>query len=50
MHILGEATQAPTAGDPGWDAVLAALDSLSSAIRGMRQREARPKSRTNRNR
>lgn len=50
MHILGGAMQAPATSDPGWDAVLAALDSLSSAIRRMQQREARPKSRANRNR
>lgn len=50
MHILGGNGQAPAAADPGWDAVLAALDSLSSAIRGMRRRETPAKAHANRNR
>jgi predicted transcriptional regulator len=50
MHILEDGIEEASAGDPDWDAVLAALDSLSSAIRGMKQRSVRTKSQFDRNR
>ncbi|MEZ2416369.1 multiprotein-bridging factor 1 family protein [Luteibacter sp. RCC_6_2] len=54
MNILRGDVHPPSANDPGndpgWDTVMAALDSLSSAIRGMRQQGLRPAGHSNRNR